>query len=133
EARTSPNLEARRTMSALRMGLLCCLTCLAASAPVAAQKADPPAPGKGPFQIHVIRVGQTFHSIRCKTATGETWILDGSAWTAIPEADGAPPAGEYQIHLVAADKDFSALRFERATGMTWQLRDLKWAKVKEPK
>ncbi|MGE3806384.1 MAG: hypothetical protein AB7K24_17075 [Gemmataceae bacterium] len=77
-----------------------------------------------------VRVGNTTHGVRFKTASGEAWLLAIDKWQKIAE-DGKLPAGDYEVFLVGGENDFSAYRFDHKTGATWTLSptDLKWVRV----
>lgn len=117
--------------------LACLLVAFAfalASVPQAAVAQKPevaPAPKRKDYELRIIRVGNTFQSIRFKVSTGESWTMEGDKYTKIPET--APiPAGEYEITLITDDTNWMAFRIDRVTGATWQMRGNKWNKVKEP-
>jgi hypothetical protein len=97
-----------------------------------AQKAEPMPPAKGKqFELRLIRVGNTFQSIRFNVITGESWRMAGDKYEKVPES-GEVPAGDYDIQLVTDDTDWMAFRIDRVSGTTWQMRGNKWIKVKEP-
>ena len=96
-----------------------------------AARADekPAAPAKG-FELRVLAVGDTYHGIRFKPATGESWKMINGVWEKLAEV-AAPPAGDYDITIIPAEV-LLAVRVDRATGSTWLLQKGKWNPVKEP-
>jgi hypothetical protein len=91
----------------MRTRLTCVIVLGFASAAVAAAKG---------FELRIVAVGDTFHGIRFKPASGESWRILNGAWEKLEEA-AAPPAGDYDITIIPAE----AL-----------LRKGKWNLVKEP-
>ena len=96
-----------------------------------AARADekPAAPAKG-YELRVVAVGDTFHGIRFKPASGESWKMLNGLWEKLEEA-AAPPAGDYDITIIPAEA-LLAVRVDRASGATWLLKRGKWNPVKEP-
>jgi hypothetical protein len=86
-------------------------------------------PAKG-YALRVANVGDTYHGIRFKPATGESWKLLNGRWEKLEEV-APPPAGEYDVHLVPAES-LVALRLDRASGATWLVQGGKWTPIKEP-
>src|SRR5262245_47961221 len=108
-----------------------CVLFAAAWAWGAAPLPQPPAVQKSTdYELRLIRVGNTFQSVRCKVSTGESWVMAGNQYEKVPET-GPVPLGDYDITLIADDNNWMAFRIDRLTGATWQLRNNQWNKVKE--
>jgi hypothetical protein len=90
---------------------------------------EKPAPAKG-YELRIVTSGDTYHGIRFKPATGESWRIINGRWEKLDEA-AALPAGDYDITLIPAQA-LLAVRIDRATGTTWLLTGKKWSAVKEP-
>jgi hypothetical protein len=90
---------------------------------------DKPTPGKG-YELRVVTFGNTYHGIRFKPTTGESWMMLNGRWEKLDET-AAPPAGDYDITIIPAET-LLAVRIDRATGTTWLLNRKKWTAVKEP-
>jgi hypothetical protein len=103
--------------------------CLALAAALQAQEDKGPA--RKPFEVRMLKLGDTYQGVRFKPATGETWQIRGDKWEKLAEGE-APPAGEYDVILIPAGEIFVALRLERATGATWLMAARKWNRIKEP-
>jgi hypothetical protein len=117
------------TMRRLLLVVLFLLAGMASAAPP--EKADP-APAKGKrHELRLIRVGNTFQSIRFNVSTGEAWTIAGDKFEKVPETTPVP-AGDYDVTLVTDDTNWMAFRIERVSGSTWQMRGNKWLKIKEP-
>ena len=119
----------------MRRTLLVLLIASAAPFAGAAQPAQKPAgapAAKGKeYELRLVRVGNTFQSVRFKVRSGEAWTMNGDRYTKIPET-GPVPAGDYDVTLVTDDTNWMAFRIDRVSGTTWQLRNNKWVPVKEP-
>lgn len=102
---------------------------LALPAVLAAQ--EDKAPVRKPFEVRLVRIGETYQGIRFKPATGEAWQIRGDKWDKLAEGE-APLAGDYDVILILADEKLLSLRVERATGATWLLGAGKWNRIKEP-
>ena len=89
----------------------------------------PAAPAKG-YELRVVAHGDTYHGIRFKPTSGESWKMINGLWEKLEEA-AAPPAGDYDITIIPAEV-LLAVRVDRATGATWLLQNGKWNPVKEP-
>jgi hypothetical protein len=107
----------------------CVAVLLLVGGAVPARADDKPAPAKG-YELRVVAVGDRYHGIRFKPATGESWKASNGAWVILDEV-GAPPAGDYDITIIPAEV-LLAVRIDRATGSTWLLSKGKWQPVKEP-
>src|SRR5262245_41813869 len=77
---------------------------------------EKPAPAKG-YELRIVAVGDSYHGIRFKPTTGESWNMLGGRWEKLDEA-AAPPAGDYDITVIQAET-LLAVRIDRATGATW--------------
>ncbi|MCI0705814.1 MAG: hypothetical protein L0241_32535 [Planctomycetia bacterium] len=86
-------------------------------------------PAKG-YELRVVAIGDTYHGIRFKPTTGESWSMLNGQWEKLEEA-AAPPAGDYDITIIPAEA-LLAVRVDRVTGTTWLLGKGKWNPVKEP-
>jgi hypothetical protein len=89
----------------------------------------PATPAKG-YELRIVHVGDVYHGIRFKPATGESWHLRNGRWEKLEET-ALPPAGDYDVLLFPA-KSLLAFRLDRATGATWLIRGGKWVPIKEP-
>jgi hypothetical protein len=106
------------------------IACLLALATLAAGGDDKPATPATPFALRVVAFGDTYHGIRFKPATGESWKMLNGVWEKVAEI-AAAPAGDYDITIVPAEV-LLAVRVDRASGGTWLLQKGKWNPVKEP-
>ena len=106
--------------------LLVCSFALAGTAPTTCAQLP-----KDRYELRLIRVGKEFEAIRFKVKGGESWLISGGKYVAIPET-GRVPAGDYEVHLVSTDEDWMAFRINRDSGETWVLRKRQWVKVEEP-
>src|SRR5690349_8365464 len=111
----------------MRTPVLCVFLGLAGVAMAADEK--PAAPAKG-FELRVVTVGDSYHGIRFKPATGEAWRMLNGVWEKLEEA-AAPPAGDYDVTIIPAEA-LIAVRVDRSTVATWLLQRGKWSPVKEP-
>lgn len=89
---------------------------------------EKPAPAKG-YELRIVAVGDSYHGIRFKPDTGESWNLLNGRWEKLDAAP--PPAGDYDVTIIPAES-LLALRLDRTSGATWLLRKGKWNAVKEP-
>jgi hypothetical protein len=125
----------RRTAPVCLLGLLAAAAVWAAvpsPRPASAQQPErPAAQGRKGYELRLIRVGNTFQSIRFKTETGESWIIVVNKYEKLPE-NGPVPPGDYDVTLITDGVIFMAFRIDRRTGATWQLKNRQWVKVKEP-
>jgi hypothetical protein len=112
----------------MRTPLLCVVVLALAAVAVRADD-KPAAPAKG-FELRILVVGEMYHGIRFKPATGESWQMLRGAWEKLEET-AAPPAGDYDITIIPAEA-LLAVRVDRATGSTWLLQKGQWNRVKEP-
>ena len=98
-----------------------------------ADKAEKPVPAAQAkrFELRVIRVGNTFQSMRFNAVTGESWIMSVDKYEKVPEP-ARIPAGEYEVTLITDGTNWMAFRIDKLSGSTWQLRGNRWIKVKEP-
>jgi hypothetical protein len=108
---------------------LLCVVALVLAGLAARGDEKPAAAGKG-YELRVVAVGDTYHGIRFKPTTGESWRMLNGVWEKLEEA-AAPPAGDYDITIIPAEV-LLAVRVDRATGSTWLLQKGKWNPVKEP-
>ena len=90
---------------------------------------EKPTPGKG-YELRVVAFGDSYHGIRFKPATGESWNMLNGRWEPLDEA-AAPPAGDYDVFIIPASA-LLAVRIDRASGSCWLLTKGKWNPVKEP-
>ena len=73
--------------------------------------------------------------VRVNSATGESWLINGSAWKPVPEAGKNPDRGEpgtYEV-VVLYPKEASewyGYRWNVKTGQSWFLDGTKWTDVK---
>jgi hypothetical protein len=112
------------------LGLACPWGLVLLAEPTPAQDGKAPAEDRT-YELRLIRVGNTFHAIRFKVATGESWVMNGDKYDKVPETGPVPP-GNYDIRLITDDKNWMAFRIDRRSGLTWQMQGDKWKKVKEP-
>jgi hypothetical protein len=89
----------------------------------------PAVPAKA-YELRVVAVGDTYHGIRFRPTTGESWNMIAGRWERLDEAV-PPPPGDYDVTVIRAEA-LLALRIDRATGATWLLQKGKWNPVKEP-
>ncbi|HEX4149837.1 MAG TPA: hypothetical protein VHY20_12650 [Pirellulales bacterium] len=73
-----------------------------------------------------------FNAVRLNTATGQTWLMDGSmAWAPMPEKGAAPKAEEAGTYdcmafYPAESTSWYCIRYNSRTGETWTLQDNSW-------
>jgi hypothetical protein len=116
-----------RAVSGLLLGG--CLAVAALLGPAARGDDKPMTPVKG-YELRIVNVGDSYHGVRFKPATGESWQILGGRWKKLEDA-AAPPAGDYDI-VVVPTESFLAIRIDRATGTTWLSKGGRWVEVKEP-
>jgi len=113
----------------MRARLTCVIVLGLVSVAVGADEKPAPMPAKG-YELRVVAVGDTYHGIRFKPTTGESWNMLNGKWEKLDEVM-PPPAGDFDITIIPAES-LIAVRIDRATGTTWLLKKGKWNLVKEP-